>query len=105
MGKKLRLGLIVGATTMLVAVGNCWANASERGRENGRGNELNRQSPPVYAPERGRENGRENGRGNELNRQPPRVHAPEIDAGAGSGALALLIGGLLLAAEKRRRCS
>ena len=37
---------------MLVAVGNCWADASERGRENGRGNELNRQSPPVYAPER-----------------------------------------------------
>lgn len=33
------------------------------------------------------------------------VKAPEIDVGAGGGAIALLVGGLLLVAEKRRRIS
>jgi hypothetical protein len=32
----------------------------------------------------------------------PPVQAPEIDAGAGGNALALLVGGVLLAAERAR---
>ena len=76
MRKKLQLGLIVGATTMLVAAGNCWAGS---GNQNGCG------------PSGGK---------------PPKCNqVPEIDVGAGGGAIALLVGGLLLAAEKRRRSS
>lgn len=35
----------------------------------------------------------------------PVIRAPEIDVGVGGGAIALLVGILLLAAEKRRRPS
>jgi hypothetical protein len=40
---------------------------------------------------------------NSVGNQPTTVSAPEIDAGAGTSAIALLITGILIAAERRRR--
>lgn len=76
--KKLRLGLMASAAILMLSLNASWAAP---GGESG--------CPP-------------NGQGDKSSGGKC-FKAPEIDAGAGSGALALLIGGLLLAAEKRRR--
>lgn len=74
---KMPLLKVIGSTVaMLLVAGSCWADASARGCD--------------------RSDGRAAG---------CIAKAPEIDAGAGSGAIALLVGGLLLAAEMRRRSS
>lgn len=72
MGRKLRLGLIAVAVPMVLTMNASWA----------KGCQINSQG---YT--------RSNG---------ACYKAPEINAGAGVGAIALLVGGLLLAAEKRR---
>lgn len=78
MKKMSWLEVIGSATAMLLVAGSCWAAPSPTGCKNINGT-------PKKCPQS--------------------IVAPEIDVGAGSGAIALLVGGLLLAAEKRRRSS
>lgn len=77
-----RQTLIASAVTMLLVAGNCWAAASTQGciSSGGKANGCPSETIPVTG-------------------------APEIDIGAGGGAIALLVGALLLAGEKRRHSS
>lgn len=76
---NIRPILLTGATVMLLATGNAWADRGDKGhsREN-RG--------PSKVEKEDREN----------------YKAPEIDAKAGTSAIALLTGVLLLIGERSR---
>jgi hypothetical protein len=74
MKEHLRSGLIVIIVTILLATGNCLAKSTNQNH---------------CEPSGG---------------QPPKCNqVPEIDTGAGGRAIVLLVGVLLLTAEKRRR--
>lgn len=77
MRNKLRLGLIAVSIPMLLTMNASWA---------GQGG-----TPGCLVDSSG-----------DNHSQGNCVKAPEINAGAGIGAIALLVSGLLLAAEKRR---
>lgn len=82
MRNKLRLGLIAVSIPMLLTMNASWAGkGGTPGCLVDSSGDNNSQSNCVKAPD---------------------SDAPEINAGAGVGAIALLVGGLLLAAEKRR---
>ena len=82
MKKQLRSGLIAGTALMVLAMSPSWAAPGGV------------PGPNPDAP-------------GQIKEAPERQikKAPEIDVGAGGSAIALLVGGLLLAAEKRRRSS
>lgn len=81
--KKLWLGLAVSVATLVAPIGNSWAQDGPEWHGHNGYKPPKAEKPPKVKP----------------------IRAPEIDVGAAGGAIALLVGGLLLVAEKRRRAS